>query len=65
MSTNLVAKLRIQIIASGVTITLGILCQNHKVIAAEIPQHEEPVTQKITQNTPADTEEKEADIEIN
>ncbi|QEI42889.1 Vitamin B12 transporter BtuB [Dolichospermum sp. UHCC 0315A] len=65
MSTNLVAKLGIQIVASSVTMTLGILCENYKVIAAEIPQHEEPVTEKITQNTPADTEEKEADIEIN
>ena len=65
MSTNLVAKLGIQIVASSVTMTLGILCENYKVIAAEIPQHEEPVTEKITQNTPADIEEKEADIEIN
>jgi vitamin B12 transporter len=40
-------------------------CENHKVIAAEIPRHEEPVTEKITQNPPISTEEKEADIEIN
>ena len=63
MSTNLIAKLGIQIVASSVT--LGMCCENHKVIAAEIPRHEEPVTEKITQNPPISTEEKEADIEIN
>lgn len=63
MSTNLVVKLGIQIIASSLTMTLGILCENCKVIGVEIPQQEEPVAEKITQNPPTATEE--ADIEIN
>jgi vitamin B12 transporter len=65
MSTNLVVKLGIQIIASSLTMTLGIWGRNCKVTAVEIPQYKENVSNKITQNTSADTKEKEADIEIN
>jgi vitamin B12 transporter len=65
MSTNLVVKLGIQIIASSLTMTLGIWGRNCKVTAVEIPQYKEKVSNKITQNTSADTKEKEADIEIN
>lgn len=65
MSTNLVVKLGIQIIASSLTMTLGIWGGNCKVTAVEIPQYKEKVSNKITQNTSADTKEKEADIEIN
>ena len=64
MSTNLVVKLGIQIIASSLTMTLGIWGRNCKVTAVEIPQYKEKVSNKITQNTSVDTKEKEADIEI-
>ena len=69
MSTNLITKLGVQIIASSVT--LGILCENYKVIGIETPQHEgsakdlQLVAEVISQNPPISTEEKEADIEIN
>ena len=65
MSTNLVVKLGIQIIASSLTMTLGIWGRNCKVTAVEIPQYKENVSNKITQNTSADTKEKETGIEIN
>lgn len=65
MSTNLVVKLGIQIIASSLTMTLGIWGRNCKVTAVEIPQYKEKVSNKITQNTSADTKEKETGIEIN
>jgi len=65
MSTNLVVKLGIQIIASSLTMTLGIWGGNCKVTAVEIPQYKEKVSNKITQNTSVDSKEKEADIEIN
>jgi hypothetical protein len=50
MSTNLVVKLGIQIIASSLTMTLGIWGRNCKVTAVEIPQYKENVSNKITQN---------------
>ncbi|MEA5617672.1 TonB-dependent receptor [Cronbergia sp. UHCC 0137] len=62
MSTNLFAKVGIKIVASSVTISLGILFENYKVMGVENLQ---PVAIQITQNPPETTAEKEADIEIN
>ena len=47
MSTNLVVKLGIQIIASSLTMTLGIWGRNCKVTAVEIPQYKENVSNNI------------------